>query len=49
VGSLGQMMMNARSMNQQPIWDEFPEHGSDFHLNRFIEEIGRAFEGLHEF
>jgi hypothetical protein len=28
--------------------DKFPEHGSDFHLGRLIEEICPTFEGLHE-
>jgi hypothetical protein len=29
--------------------DEFPEHGPDFYLNRFIQEMEHAFEGPHEF
>jgi hypothetical protein len=29
--------------------NEFPEHGADFHLNRFIQEMQPAFEGMHEF
>jgi hypothetical protein len=29
--------------------DEFPEHGPDFLLKRFIQEMEHAFEGRHEF
>jgi hypothetical protein len=29
--------------------DKFPERGRDFHLDRSIEEMDRAFEGLQEF
>jgi hypothetical protein len=29
--------------------DEFLEHGPDFHLNPFIQEMEHPFEGQHEF
>jgi hypothetical protein len=29
--------------------DEFPEHGPDFHLNAFIEEMEHAFERRYAF
>jgi hypothetical protein len=35
---------------ERSLWpmDEFPEHGPDFDLNRFIQEMEPAFKVLYE-